>query len=57
MISREPSEEQRQRIDQLAHSISGLCHMVIARRLGQFFEVIGEEVTAAIEGGKVGAYV
>lgn len=37
-------EEQRERIDKLAKSISGLCHTVIARRLGQFFEVIGEEV-------------
>jgi hypothetical protein len=40
------SDEQRERIDQLARSISGLCHTVIARRLGQFFEVIGEEVEA-----------
>jgi hypothetical protein len=38
------SEEQRERIDKLARSISGLCHTVIARRLGQFFEVIGEEL-------------
>lgn len=38
------SEEQRELINKLAGSISGLCHTVIARRLGQFFEVIGDEL-------------
>ncbi len=47
--TRNASDEQRKRIDALAKSISGLCHTVIARRLGQFFEVIGEEVTSALE--------
>lgn len=40
----ELTEEQRKLIDDLATSISKLCHAVIARRLGQFFEVIGDEV-------------
>jgi len=39
------SDEQRKLIDDLAESVSRLCHQVIARRLGQFFEVIGEEVS------------
>jgi hypothetical protein len=47
------AEEQRDRIDKLAESISGLCHAVIARRLGQFFEVIGEEVEAMQSRGPV----
>lgn len=38
------TDEQRQLIDELAQSISRLCHTVIARRLGQFFEVIGNEL-------------
>lgn len=41
------TEEQRKMIDELAGSISRLCHTVIRRRLEQFFEVffevIGEE--------------
>lgn len=40
-----PTDEQRELIDELAESISRLCHTVIRRRLGQFFEVIGEEVS------------
>lgn len=39
------TDEQRKLIDELAESISRLCHTVIARRLEQFFEVIGEEVS------------
>lgn len=38
------TDEQRELIDKMAKSISNLCHKVIARRLGQFFEVIAEEV-------------
>jgi len=37
-------EEQQKLIDALAGSVSKLCHAVIRRRLGQFFEVIGEEI-------------
>lgn len=37
-------DDRRELIDELAKSISRLCHTVIARRLSQFFEVIGEEV-------------
>ncbi len=37
-------EEQAKLIDALAGSVSKLCHAVIRRRLGQFFEVIGEEI-------------
>lgn len=44
MSTEDVSDEQRKLVDQLAKSISGLCHTVIARRLGQFFEVIGEEL-------------
>ena len=40
-----PTDEQRKLIDGLAESISRLCHAVIAKRLEQFFEVIGEEVS------------
>jgi AAA+ superfamily predicted ATPase len=40
----EMTDEQRELIDGLATSISKLCHTVIAKRLGQFFEVIGEEM-------------
>lgn len=36
---------QRELIDKLAESISRLCHTVIAKRLEQFFEVIGEEIS------------
>lgn len=39
------SEEQRKLIGDLTKSMSWLCHQVIARRLEQFFEVIGEEVS------------
>lgn len=38
------TEEQRKMIDELAGSISRLCHTIIRRRLEQFFEVIGEEI-------------
>lgn len=41
----ELTDEQRKLIDELAGSVSKLCHAVIRRRLEQFFEVIGEEVT------------
>lgn len=37
-------EEKAEAIDKLAESISKLCHAVIRRRLGQFFEVIEEEM-------------
>lgn len=37
-------DEMRKMVDKLAVSISRLCHMVIAKRLGQFFEVIGDEL-------------
>ena len=40
-----PSEDERvELVNKLANSISHLCHRVIAKRLGQFFEVIGEEL-------------
>jgi hypothetical protein len=45
VVVSELTEEQRKLIDELAGSISKLCHTVIARRLGQFFEVIGEELS------------
>lgn len=45
MIVAELTDEQRKLIDELAGSVSKLCHAVIRRRLEQFFEVIGEEVT------------
>lgn len=45
MIVSELTDEQRKLIDELAGSVSKLCHAVIRRRLEQFFEVIGEEVT------------
>lgn len=44
MAKRKKSETEREMIDQLARSISKLCHFVIARRLEQFFEVIGADV-------------
>lgn len=40
----ELTEEQRKLIDELAGSVSRLCHTVIKRRLEQFFEVIGDEI-------------
>jgi beta-lactamase class A len=45
VIVAELTDEQRKLIDELAGSVSKLCHAVIRRRLEQFFEVIGEEVT------------
>lgn len=45
MTFAETTEERCKLIDDLAGSISRLCHRVIARRLEQFFKVIGEEVT------------
>lgn len=44
MAKRKTAETEREMIDELAKSISKLCHVVIAKRLEQFFEVIGEEV-------------
>lgn len=41
--TKEPFDREKA-IDALAKSISKLCHTVIRRRLGQFFEVIEEEV-------------
>jgi len=41
----ELTDEQRKLVDELAGSISKLCHAVICKRLGQFFEVIGSEMT------------
>ena len=38
------TDEQRKIIDDLAESISRLCHQVIRRRLEQLFDVIGDEV-------------
>jgi hypothetical protein len=40
----ELTDEQRALIDDLAKSMSKLCHAVIRKRLEQFFEVIGEEL-------------
>lgn len=37
-------EQKAEAIDKLAESISKLCHSVIRRRLGQFFDVIEEEL-------------
>lgn len=44
LLMAEMTEEQRKQIDALATSISKLCHAVIAKRLGQFFEVVGDEI-------------
>ena len=44
ILAEQVTDEQREMIDKLAKSISKLCHTVITRRLGQFFEVIGEEL-------------
>jgi hypothetical protein len=49
VINQSTDEEMQKMVDKLAESISGLCHMVIARRLGQFFAVIGEEVRKPAE--------
>lgn len=40
----ELTEQQRKLIDELAGSVSKLCHVVIRRRLEQFFEVISDEI-------------
>lgn len=37
-------EIESEMVNELARSISNLCHTVIAKRLGQFFEVIGDQV-------------
>ena len=44
MAKRKKPETEREMVDELAKSISKLCHTVIAKRLEQFFEVIGAEV-------------
>lgn len=36
--------EEKQQMDQLAESISKLCHMVISRKLCQIFEIVKEEL-------------
>lgn len=38
------TEREREMVDKLAESISRLLHMVVARKLEQFFEVIKQEV-------------
>lgn len=38
------TDAERQLIDELAKSISKLLHVVVARRLQQFFEVIKQEM-------------
>ena len=47
MSEPELTDEQRKMIDELAKSISSLCHAVIRKRLEQFFKVIGEEIQKA----------
>lgn len=38
------TDREREMIDKLAESISSLLHMVVARKLEQFFVVIKQEV-------------